>query len=210
MTGRIVPGLNIGRRGAVAGKMSKRRIKRMARKQARSLDDLVKHVGRYPEGAFLFIREGLTFASERVHGPETDVQRALQEFLQASQWDWSDATAQYYAGALPEPLMQAIADAGGWEKMNRHVSGRELCWALRDYAIQQWGYLARTVLDSWNIRTTADFGRIVFGFIDFDLMQKQADDSADDFKDVFGFEDAFEVSYRTAHRNGQPSRKSDD
>ena len=60
---------------------------------------------------------------------------------------------------------------------DRHVGGRELCWALRDYALLRWGLLARVVLESWNIKSSSDFGRIVFGFIDFDMMRKQDDDS---------------------------------
>ncbi len=169
----------------------------MTQKQAKSLDELVKHVGRYPEIAFLFVREGLAFATQRVHGPETAAHDALQEYMRANELGWNDLAAQYYSGTLPEPLSRVIHEAGGWDKMNRHVSGRELCWGLRDYALSRWGLMARVVLDTWNIRATADFGRIVFGFIDFDLMQKQPDDSIEDFNDIFTFEEALENSFRT-------------
>ena len=53
--------------------------------------------------------------------------------------------------------------------------------------------MARTVLGSWNIRHTNDFGKIVFGFIDFDMMRTQPDDSLEDFEDVFRFEEVFDA-----------------
>ena len=33
----------------------------------------------------------------------------------------------------------------------KHVSGQELCEAIREYALLQYGYLAKTVLNSWGI-----------------------------------------------------------
>ena len=65
--------------------------------------------------------------------------------------------------------------------------------------------LARVVLESWNIQSTDDFGRIVFGFIDLDLMQKQVDDKIEDFEKIFPFEDAFRMPFPpvpgTAHED---------
>src|SRR5689334_22870804 len=57
-------------------------------------------------------------------------------------------------------------------KRSRHVSGQQLCQGLREFALMQWGLLARTVLSQWNITSTADFGRIVFAMIDGGRMQK--------------------------------------
>ena len=168
----------------------------MVDQPARTLQDLVKHVGRYPEDAFLFVREGLSFASERVHGEETDAHRQLQRYLLEQDLDWADLAALYHTGQLPAPLVEAVDEAGGIEKLNRHVSGRDLCWALRDFALQRWGLLAPVVLESWNIRRTRDFGQIVFGFIDFDLMRKQDGDSIDDFEEVYTFEEAFVAMFR--------------
>jgi uncharacterized repeat protein (TIGR04138 family) len=163
----------------------------MVDQPAFTLQDIVKHVGRYPEDAFLFVREGLGVASEHVHGAETEAHRRLQKLLLAQDLDWSDLAAMYHNQQLPEPVVKAIEEAGGVDNLNRHVSGRELCWALRDFALDRWGQLAPLVLGSWNIRRTLDFGRIVFGFIDFDLMRKQDNDRLEDFEDVYNFEEAF-------------------
>jgi len=174
----------------------------------RTLRDLVRHVGRYPEDAFHFVREGLAKAAEQVHGPETKAHRRLYKYLFYEKLDWCDLVTRYQSGELPEPVVQAIEQAGGCEKLDRHVSGRELCWALRDFAIDRWGMLARTVLESWNLKSTADFGRIVFGFIEFDLMQKQPGDRIEDFEDVYCFEEAFDHSLSTGlgDSDGSPRR----
>lgn len=77
-------------------------------------------------------------------------------------------------------------------KANRHVSGQQLCQGLRDFALIQWGMLARVVLRHWNITATIDFGRIVFAMIDAGHMQKTDEDRLDDFKNVYEFRTAFE------------------
>ena len=166
-------------------------------KESKTLRDLVYHVGRYPDQAFLFVREGLSYAAEQTHGAETPLQRDLHEFLAAHQMDWSELITKYHAGQLPEKVTDAIEASGGCDKLSRHISGRELCWGLRDYALKRWGMLARVVLASWNLKTTTDFGRIVFGFIDLNLMQRQVDDRIEDFDDVYSFEEAFEEPFRS-------------
>lgn len=175
---------------------------------ATTLRDLVKSIGRYPEDAFLFVREGLGFAAEQIHGPETAAHRALYSFLSQQELDWDDLIKKYHGGALPDPIVEAIQEAGGCEALNRHVGGRDLCWSLRDYALTRWGIMARVVLESWNIRSTHDFGRIVFGFIDFDLMRKQDGDTLDDFTDAYSFAEVFEEPYRDKLLRGESDGES--
>jgi uncharacterized repeat protein (TIGR04138 family) len=79
---------------------------------------------------------------------------------------------------------------------SRHVSGQQLCHGLRDFALTQWGMLARTVLRRWGIHSTVDFGQIVFSLIDAGQMQRTDDDTIEDFRNVFDFRTAFEAGYR--------------
>ena len=176
----------------------------MVEQSGKALQDLVRHVGRYREEAFLFVREGLGYAAEQLHGQESDAHRVLQQYLMQHNADWNDLVAQYHTGSLPEPVVEAIEAAGGVEKLNRHVGGRELCWALRDYGLKRWGILARTVLESWSVRSTRDFGQIVFGFIDFDMMRKQEGDTVDDFNDVYSFAEAFDEPFRLGFADDDP------
>ena len=77
------------------------------------------------------------------------------------------------------------------DQPSRHVSGRVLCEGLRDYAIQQYGLLAGTVLRRWRIHRCEDFGHIVFAMVDAGIMHKTDDDSIADFENLFSFRDAF-------------------
>lgn len=74
---------------------------------------------------------------------------------------------------------------------DRHVSGQQLCLGLRDFALSQYGMLARTVLSRWGVRTTDDFGKIVFAMIDAGLMRRSDDDNFEDFSGVYDFHEAF-------------------
>ena len=77
------------------------------------------------------------------------------------------------------------------EGVQQHVSGQDLCGSLRDLALERWGMLARTVLRKWNIRETIDFGNMVYLLIEHDFMKKTDEDSLEDFRDVFDFDEAF-------------------
>ncbi len=74
---------------------------------------------------------------------------------------------------------------------SRHVSGRQLCEGLRDYAIEQYGMMALTVLRYWGIHRCEDFGRIVFAMVDAGMMHKTDGDTLEDFDNVFDFREAF-------------------
>ncbi len=74
---------------------------------------------------------------------------------------------------------------------SQHVTGAELLTGIRDYALDQYGPLAKTVLNSWGVRKTEDFGRIVFAMVEAGWMRKQDDDTLTDFMDVFEFDEAF-------------------
>ena len=82
------------------------------------------------------------------------------------------------------------------EPEQRHISGQQLCEALRQFALSKWGLLARTVLRRWQITSTMDFGRIVYALIDAGHMQKTDRDSIEDFRNVYDFKSAFEAGYR--------------
>jgi uncharacterized repeat protein (TIGR04138 family) len=167
----------------------------MSPKPAKPFAQVVAEVGRYPEEAFHFVREGLNYTVEKIHGPTTPEQVALLELLQSRNIELSEVIEAYEAGSLSDQLAKALDDAGGPAALNRHVSGQELSWGLRDYALQRWGYMARAVLARWGVRCTMDFGRIVFAMVDNAFMQKQPGDSVDDFGDVFDFTQAFEENF---------------
>lgn len=77
----------------------------------------------------------------------------------------------------------------------RHISGRELAEGVRDLAIERFGPMARTVLEHWGVRATADVGELVFALVDCGILIKQDEDLPEDFRDVFDFDEAFERDY---------------
>lgn len=86
----------------------------------------------------------------------------------------------------------------------RHVTGQELCLGLRSYAVERYGLLARTVLLGWGVRSTEDFGKIVYAMVDAGLMRTSEGDSVDDFRGVYDFAEAFEGP-ADAYADGHPS-----
>lgn len=76
-------------------------------------------------------------------------------------------------------------------KQSLHVSGAELLTGLRTYALDQYGPLAMTVLNSWGVNRCGDFGEIVFNLIEYNVFSKTERDRREDFAEIYTFEDAF-------------------
>ena len=92
-----------------------------------------------------------------------------------------------------------------------HISGKELLLGIKDFVLDQYGPMAKTVLGHWGIKTTDDFGEIVFNMVEAGLLHKTDQDSRADFKNVYDFDKAFDVfknhSYERLN-NRIPARKS--
>lgn len=82
------------------------------------------------------------------------------------------------------------------DEPERHVTGQELCEAMRQYAHEQYGYMAKSVLNHWGIKSTGDFGEIVFNLIEIEQMRKTPSDRREDFDDVFDFDEGFQHSFQ--------------
>jgi len=73
----------------------------------------------------------------------------------------------------------------------RHVAGPELLDGVRQYALKEFGPMVMTVFDAWGIRSCEDIGNMVFNLIGAGVFGKTEEDSIEDFKNVFDFEDVF-------------------
>lgn len=73
----------------------------------------------------------------------------------------------------------------------RHVSGPELLDGVRRYALKEFGPMVMTVFDSWGLRSCEDIGNIVFNLIGAGIFGKTEEDSIEDFKNVYDFQEAF-------------------
>ena len=73
----------------------------------------------------------------------------------------------------------------------RHVAGPELLEGVRQYALKEFGPMVVTVFSCWGIKRCEDIGHMVFNLIGAGIFGKTDEDSMEDFKSVYDFEDAF-------------------
>ncbi len=86
-----------------------------------------------------------------------------------------------------EFVMQALHFTQKKLKRQGHITGKELSEGIKDFALDQYGPMAGTVLVYWGIVKTADFGNIVFNMISKNLLKKTDSDSISDFENVYDF-----------------------
>jgi uncharacterized repeat protein (TIGR04138 family) len=151
---------------------------------------------RYPACAYDFILEGLNYAVEQIHGPLTPAQAIVAKYMANEEIDLDEVRDRHDEGLLETDVSRAIDEAGGFEMLNRHVSGQDLCWSLRDCAIARWGQMASTVLRTWGVTRTVDFGNMVFDLIAAGRLQRQPHDRIEDFHNVFDFAEAFDRAFQ--------------
>lgn len=136
-----------------------------------SLQQLIGKDPRYPIEAYVFIREALAFAADSLE-------------LGAHNLDELEAE---------EELQK--------NRRERHLSGQELCEAIRLYALKQYGFMAKVVLNNWGVHETSDFGEIVYNMIDVGIMKKSSNDQRAHFNNVYLFNDAFVQDFRICPSN---------
>lgn len=131
---------------------------------------LLRRDKRYSLEAYVFVFEALAFAQGKL-GMGRDV---ASESI-----------------APPKPVEEEEESEGS----ERHLTGQELCEAIRIYALEQFGYMAKCVLNSWGVHKTGDFGEIVFNLIEVERMRKTPEDRREDFDDVFDFDSGLVQSF---------------
>ncbi len=125
-------------------------------------------------------------------------QKAIRELMQQDQRYQLDAyqfVREALAYAQKVMKLPATKDEGADTKQDHHLTGQQLCQAIREFALEQFGFMAKTVLNSWGIHSTSDFGEIVYNLIRVREMRKSKTDHREDFDDQFDFEVAFEPRF---------------
>jgi uncharacterized repeat protein (TIGR04138 family) len=77
----------------------------------------------------------------------------------------------------------------------RHVTGRELLEGIREFGLAQYGPMTKTVFEYWGIRSTRDFGEIVFNLVENKLLSKTDEDKIEDFESAYDFDEEFVKKY---------------
>ncbi len=76
-----------------------------------------------------------------------------------------------------------------------HVAGPELVMGFHDYALEQFGPMAITLLEEWGVRESRDVGKMVFELIEEQIFGKQESDSPDDFEGVIDFQKSLRAPF---------------
>lgn len=140
---------------------------------------------RYRLEAYAFVFEALTYAHD-VLGMGTPQPRENLEHD-------PDETVEVEEPAAGEP---ARGKKKRTSRNERHLTGQELCEAIRRYALDQFGMMAKCVLNGWGVTATGDFGNIVFNLIEVGQMKKTKKDRREDFDGVFDFDAGLVQNYR--------------
>lgn len=125
------------------------------------VEGIIKKDPRFHRDAYLFLREALDFTQIKV------ARRSRRGSKKRSEATPADRE---------EP---------------RHVTGAELMEGLRDYGLEQFGPMTRTVFEEWGVTCTRHFGEIVFNLIGEGLLSKKPEDKLEDFENIYNFEEAF-------------------
>jgi uncharacterized repeat protein (TIGR04138 family) len=120
---------------------------------------------RYPIEAYLFVREALAYASDQFQ--------------------------------LQQPCEESGSSGTATQRRTKsqHLTGQQLCEGIRLYAIMQFGFMAKVVLNYWGIYSTSDFGNIVFNMIRMKILKKSTKDRRSHFDGVYEFDDVFESQF---------------
>ena len=102
---------------------------------------------------------------------------------------------QRYREEAYEFVLKAVERTISGLPAPRHVSAWELLEGIKEFAIEMFGPMAKEVFNYWGVRTTDDFGYIVYNLIEHDLLRKSDEDRLEDFFGVYDFEDVFERGY---------------
>lgn len=132
----------------------------------RRLAEIAKKDGRYTVDAYVFVQQSLAYA-------------------------------QFELGmGRPRPFNVDGIDDFDDLPPEAHLTGQQLCEAIRLYAAEMYGLMAKVVLNSWGVKTTGDFGEIVYKLIEVGEMTKSETDRREDFDGHYDFKEAFQRDYK--------------
>ena len=126
-----------------------------------------------------------------------DPNRDFNEVIRAIQKDDSryQRGAYYFLRQALDYSLKELHSRGELDKTN-HLTGQQLLEGIRLYAIDQYGPMARPVLEHWGIRKCEDFGNIVFNLVECKVLGKTDQDSVEDFARGYSFAAAFDKPFR--------------
>lgn len=126
--------------------------------------------------------------------PETNPEQLLHDLCQRDTRYPFEAYEFIYAalGYVQHQLKtQAVL-----KEVSQPVTGQQISEGFRDFALQEFGLMAGTVLKTWNINSTDDIGELFYNLVEFNLITKSDTDSKADFHDVYNMSRAFSEGFQ--------------
>lgn len=80
--------------------------------------------------------------------------------------------------------LDAASDRFCKDDKSPHLSARELYLGACAYALEEYGPMAAKVLEFWRIKSSSDFGNIVYNLIEVGVFGKQKGDSREQFDEL--------------------------
>jgi uncharacterized repeat protein (TIGR04138 family) len=161
-----------------------------------SIAKLLEEDRRYPLEAYIFVFEALNYAQNVLgmgnEGPSEPLPPAATESKVEAEDEGPSFTG---LEEVTDTEIEFESDEAEERASQRHVTGQQLCQAIRRFALEQYGYMAKTVLNNWGIHATGDFGELVFNLIRIGRMRKTPQDCRADFEDVYQFDTAFRQEF---------------
>ena len=104
-------------------------------------------------------------------------------------------SAEAYA-FLQEALAYSVKMLERENTASHNISGAELLEGVRKYALEEFGPLAKTVLNTWGITRCEDIGAVIFHLVDKGILRKTEEDSMNDFTNGYDFDAAFRKPFQ--------------
>ena len=93
-------------------------------------------------------------------------------------------------------VMEALSYTQRRFNCPKHVTGEELLEGIKVLLLDKFGPLTLTVLKYWGIKSTEDFGHIVFNLVTNRVLSKTEEDNIESFRNGYNFDDVFIQGYR--------------
>ncbi len=121
------------------------------------------------------------------------------EAISSKQESYDSGAYYFLKDALDFTVRRAMESNDG---KHRHVAASELLIGFRDFAIQEFGPMASTMMSEWGITSCSDIGSMVFELIEEGVFGKQDSDTREDFSEVFPLIETLEAPFSP---NKQPA-----
>ena len=98
-------------------------------------------------------------------------------------------------------LLEALAQTRRDLDRDGHVTGTELLAGIRRLAMERFGPMAALVFQEWGIKSSGDFGSMVYELVDKGVLSRKAEDRIEDFLGGHPYQQIFEEEYFAPDKN---------